>query len=200
MCEVVWNGFLLGAAGREVVPCRCGGTFDGDGHLFWECLFTPFWFPFERALSSAELSDVHETSWLRCSKWHGCLLALSAPRPVPLGRVVTNKLLVIRWSLLLVLTLQTSLNIGIQTLILILRIWRHACLRIRPPGLTVVLTETGSPRFVLPSEEPLPPFPATHLTSFDGLVEFNNLVENSSGPLVSVPRVLQPLRRAEFWR
>ena len=30
----VWNGFLLGKVGGEVVPCRfCGGT-DGDGHLF----------------------------------------------------------------------------------------------------------------------------------------------------------------------
>ena len=31
--ERVWNGFLLGKAKKEDVPCRfCGGR-DGDGHL-----------------------------------------------------------------------------------------------------------------------------------------------------------------------
>ena len=37
----VWNGFLLGKMRRENVPCRfCGGP-DGDGHLFWDCSYTP---------------------------------------------------------------------------------------------------------------------------------------------------------------
>ena len=37
----VWNGFLLGKVGGEVVSCRfCGGA-DGDGHLFWECPYPP---------------------------------------------------------------------------------------------------------------------------------------------------------------
>ena len=37
----VWNGFLLGRMRGEEVPCRfCGGR-DGDGHLFWECSFSP---------------------------------------------------------------------------------------------------------------------------------------------------------------
>ena len=31
----VWNGFLLGPAKGEIVPCRFCGGFDGDGHLFW---------------------------------------------------------------------------------------------------------------------------------------------------------------------
>ena len=33
----VWNGFPLGHARGEIVPCRFCGEFDGDGHLFWEC-------------------------------------------------------------------------------------------------------------------------------------------------------------------
>ena len=36
-----WNGFLLGQARKEDVPCRfCGGK-GGDGHLIWECTFLP---------------------------------------------------------------------------------------------------------------------------------------------------------------
>ena len=30
----VWNGFLLGHAMGEIVPCRFCGADDGDGHLF----------------------------------------------------------------------------------------------------------------------------------------------------------------------
>ena len=33
----VWNGFVLGKAKKEDVPCRFCGKKDGDGHLFWEC-------------------------------------------------------------------------------------------------------------------------------------------------------------------
>ena len=36
-----WNGFLLGKAKKEDVPCRFCGQRDGDGHLFWECSFHP---------------------------------------------------------------------------------------------------------------------------------------------------------------
>ena len=35
-----WNGFLLGKAKKEDVPCRFCGKRDGDAHLFWECLFS----------------------------------------------------------------------------------------------------------------------------------------------------------------
>ena len=43
LCWGVWNGFLLGKAKKEDVPCRfCGKNRDGDGHLFWECSFSPF--------------------------------------------------------------------------------------------------------------------------------------------------------------
>ena len=37
----VWNGFLLEKAGRHPTPCRFCGAPDGDGHLFWECIFPP---------------------------------------------------------------------------------------------------------------------------------------------------------------
>ena len=36
-----WNGFLLGQAKKDDVPCRFCGKKDGDGHLFWECTFPP---------------------------------------------------------------------------------------------------------------------------------------------------------------
>ena len=39
--EIKWNGFLLGKAKKEDVPCRFCGKTDGDGHLFWECTFLP---------------------------------------------------------------------------------------------------------------------------------------------------------------
>ena len=39
LCGGVWNGFLLGKARKEDVPCRFCGKKDGDGHLFWECSF-----------------------------------------------------------------------------------------------------------------------------------------------------------------
>ena len=38
----VWNGFLLGKAKKEDVPCRFCEKRDGDGHLFWECTFHIF--------------------------------------------------------------------------------------------------------------------------------------------------------------
>ena len=37
----VWNGFLLGKAKKEEVPCRFCGMRDGDGHLFRECTVSP---------------------------------------------------------------------------------------------------------------------------------------------------------------
>ena len=41
LCGRIWNGFLLGKAKKEDVPCRFCGKRDGDGHLFWECTFPP---------------------------------------------------------------------------------------------------------------------------------------------------------------
>ena len=46
----VWNGFLLGHARGEIVPCRFGGQADGDGHLFWECPHSPPWLKFVKML------------------------------------------------------------------------------------------------------------------------------------------------------
>ena len=41
LCGRVWNGFLLGKAKKEDVPCRFCWKRDGDGHLFWECSCHP---------------------------------------------------------------------------------------------------------------------------------------------------------------
>ena len=35
----VWNGFLLGRARGQPVPCKFCGAPDGDGHLFWNVPF-----------------------------------------------------------------------------------------------------------------------------------------------------------------
>ena len=42
LCGRVWNGFLLGKAKKEDVPCPFCGKRDGDGHSLWECTFHPF--------------------------------------------------------------------------------------------------------------------------------------------------------------
>ena len=39
LCGDVWNGFFLGKAKKEDVPCLFQGKKDGDGHLFWDCTF-----------------------------------------------------------------------------------------------------------------------------------------------------------------
>ena len=41
LCVRVWNGFLLGEAMKEEVPCRFFGGRDGDGQLFWDSTFPP---------------------------------------------------------------------------------------------------------------------------------------------------------------
>ena len=41
LCGGVWNGFLLGRAKKEDVPCQFCGKKDRDGHLFWECTCPP---------------------------------------------------------------------------------------------------------------------------------------------------------------
>ena len=48
--EGVWNGFLLGHAKGEIVPCRFCVGFDGDLHLFSDVL-TLLWFKFMKILS-----------------------------------------------------------------------------------------------------------------------------------------------------
>ena len=50
MVEVVWNGFLLGHAKGEIVPCRFCGGFHGDGHIFG--MSSPLlWFKYVKILS-----------------------------------------------------------------------------------------------------------------------------------------------------
>ena len=70
------NGFLLGKAKKEDVPCRFCGNEDGDGHLFWECTFPPLLHV--RELSEfASLVSLNRSKWPRCLLWHGWLPGLS---------------------------------------------------------------------------------------------------------------------------
>ena len=67
LCGGVWNGFLLGRAKKEDVPCRLCGKRDGDGHLFWECAFPPL-------LHVRELPEFTSLMAHDKSKWPRCLL------------------------------------------------------------------------------------------------------------------------------
>ena len=76
LCGGVWNGFLLGKAKKEDVPCFFCGKRDGDGHLFWECSFPPL--QHVRDLPEfAYLMSLDRSKWPRCSLWHGWLPGLS---------------------------------------------------------------------------------------------------------------------------
>ena len=73
LCGGVWNGFLLGMAKKEDVPCRFCGKRDGDGHLFWECTFLPF-STFEIFLNSLILCPLTAASGPNvCFGMVGCL-------------------------------------------------------------------------------------------------------------------------------
>ena len=73
----VWNGFLVGKAKKEDVPCRFCGKRDGDGHLFWECLFPLSFLQHVRDLPEiASLMSLDRSKWPRCLLWHGWLPGL----------------------------------------------------------------------------------------------------------------------------
>ena len=55
----LWNGFLLGMAKKEDVPCRFCGKKVGDGHLFWECTFL-------HLQEFATLVSMDRSKWPRC--------------------------------------------------------------------------------------------------------------------------------------
>ena len=75
-CGGVWNGFLLGKAKKEDIPCRFCGKRDGDGHLFWECTFPPL--QHVRDLPEfAYLLSLDCSNWPHCSLWHGWLPGLN---------------------------------------------------------------------------------------------------------------------------
>ena len=73
LCGGVCNGFLLGKAQKEDVPCRFCGKRDGDGHLFWECTFPQH----VRDLPEfAYLMSLDRSNWPRCLLRHGWLPGL----------------------------------------------------------------------------------------------------------------------------
>ena len=71
----VWNGFLLGQAKKDDVPCQSCGKKDGDGHLFWECTFPPLLHVRELPEFASLISM--DSRWPRCLLWHGWLSGLS---------------------------------------------------------------------------------------------------------------------------
>ena len=75
----VWNGFLLGKAKKEDVPCRFCGKRHGDGHQFWECPFSPpLSLQHVRELPEfAYLMSLDRSKWVRCLFWHCWLRGLS---------------------------------------------------------------------------------------------------------------------------
>ena len=76
LCGSVWDGFLLGKAKKEDVPCRFCGKKDGDGHLFWECTFLPL--QHVRDLPEfAYLMSLDRSKWPRSLLWHGWLPGLN---------------------------------------------------------------------------------------------------------------------------
>ena len=72
MCGDVWNGFFLGKAKKEDVPCRFCGKRDGEGHLFWECTFLPLQHVRELPEFASYMS-LDRSKWPRCLLWHGWL-------------------------------------------------------------------------------------------------------------------------------
>ena len=76
LCGGVWNGFLLGKAKKEDVPCRFCGKRDGDGHLIWECTFLHL--QHVRELPEfATLMSLDRSKLPRCLLWNRWLLGLS---------------------------------------------------------------------------------------------------------------------------
>ena len=77
--EGVWNGFLLGKAKKEYVPCRFCGKRDGDGHFFGECTFPPLLHVRELP-EFASLMSLNRCKWPRSLLWHGWLPGLCGIR------------------------------------------------------------------------------------------------------------------------
>ena len=62
----------------ERIPCRYCGKRDGDGHLFWECIFPPLPLQHVRELPEfAYLLSLNRSNWPCCLLWYGWLPGLS---------------------------------------------------------------------------------------------------------------------------
>ena len=71
------NGFLLGKAKKEDVPCRSCGRSDGDGHLFWDCTFLSPSSMFGGFLNLLTLCPLIRSKWPWSLLWHGWLPGLN---------------------------------------------------------------------------------------------------------------------------
>ena len=72
----VWNGYLLGRARGQSVPCQFCGAPDNDGHLFGECTFPPL-IEVRKNPEFHDLMRMDKGHWPRCLLWHGWLSLLS---------------------------------------------------------------------------------------------------------------------------
>ena len=72
----VWNGFLLGRARSQAVPCRFCGALDDDGHFFGDCPFPPL-LEIRESPEFHELMEMDKSYWPKCLLWHGWLPLLS---------------------------------------------------------------------------------------------------------------------------
>ena len=64
----------IGHARGEIVPCGFCGEFDGDGHLFWDCLH-PSLVQIRENPQFHDLIQRGKRNWPRCLLWHGWLPA-----------------------------------------------------------------------------------------------------------------------------
>ena len=110
----VWNGFILGHARGEIVPCRFCGEADGDGHLFWDCTHPPFVHILEIP-KFHRLLNKDKSTWLRCLLWHGWSPALASPVVTPLRRILNKMLLILSFTAPMRLILMISCMTGVLT-------------------------------------------------------------------------------------
>ena len=77
LCGGVWNGFLLGKAKKEDVPCRfCGKEGWVMDIYFGSVLFPPFSM-YVNYLSLPSSCHLDRSRWPRCLLWHGWLPGLN---------------------------------------------------------------------------------------------------------------------------
>ena len=179
LCGGVWNGFLLGKAKKEDVPCRFCGKRDGDGHFFWECTSSPL---------SPSMSGIFLSLLLLCS-------LTAATGPVVCFGLGLPLLVIWRLSILRgasVLILLTLLIVGLLLTIGMLTILPWNCLNILMSGLMGF--EVAGAGVYLPASE----------LAFENLVwgtveEYGDARLERCPAFLPVPGVMQTVQRAEFW-
>ena len=71
LCGSVWNGFLLGKAKKEDVPCRFCGKKGWRWALFFGAYFSLLLQHVRELPELTSLMSLDRSNWLRCLLWHG---------------------------------------------------------------------------------------------------------------------------------